>query len=122
MRKLSSKWAPRLLTVDHKQARVVAFEQCLGMFQRNSKEFSRSYVTVNETWIHYYTPETKNQSKMWTRPGDTCFFSWFCFINEKLNSTGCKKISNQRTDLYRWAITISKQMMTLGNMGYVNEM
>ena len=41
------------------------------MFQRNSKEFLRCYVTVDETWIHYYTPETKNQSKMWTGPGES---------------------------------------------------
>ena len=36
---------------------------------------------------------------MWTGPGETCFFPLFCFKNEKLNSTGCKKFSNQRTDL-----------------------
>ena len=64
MRKLSAKWVSRLLTIDHKRARVVASEQCLGMFQRNSKGFLRRYVTVDETWIHYHTPETKNQSKM----------------------------------------------------------
>ena len=28
-------------------------------------------VTVDETWIHYYTPETKSQSKMWTGPGES---------------------------------------------------
>ena len=44
-------------------------------------------------------PETKNQSKIWTGPGETRFFPWFCFNNEKLNSTDCKKISNQCTDL-----------------------
>ena len=49
MRKLSAKWVPRLLTADHKQARVVASEKCLGIFQRNSKEFTRRYVTVDET-------------------------------------------------------------------------
>ena len=38
-----------------KRARVVASEQCLGMFQRNSKEFLRRYVTVDQTWIYYYT-------------------------------------------------------------------
>ena len=41
------------------------------MFQRNSKEFLRRYVAVDETWIHYYTPETKNQSKIWTGPGES---------------------------------------------------
>ena len=61
MRKMSARWVPRFLTVDQKRTRVVASEQCLGMFQRNSKAFLRRYVTVDETWIHYYTPETKNQ-------------------------------------------------------------
>ena len=65
MRKLSTRWVLRF------PARVVASEQCLGMFQRNSMEFLRRYVTVGETWIHYYMPETKNQSKMWTGPGES---------------------------------------------------
>ena len=68
MRKLSRRWVPRLLTADHKRAHVVASEQCLGIFQRNLKEFSLRYVTFDETWIHYYTPGTKNQLKMWTGP------------------------------------------------------
>ena len=71
MMKLSAKWMPRLLIADHKRARVVASEQCLGMFQGYSKEFLRRYVTVDETWIYYYNPETKNQSKMWTGPGES---------------------------------------------------
>ena len=71
MRKLSARWVPRLLTADHKRARVVASEQCLGMFQCNSKEFLWRYVTDDETWMHYYMPGTKNQSKMWTGPGES---------------------------------------------------
>ena len=71
MRELSVRLVPRLLTADHKRAHVVASEPCLGMFQRNSKEFLRRYVTVDETRIHYYTSETKNQSKMWTGPGES---------------------------------------------------
>ena len=54
-----------------KRARVVASEQCLGMFQRNSKELLRRYVTVDETRIQYYTPKIKNQSKMWIGPDKT---------------------------------------------------
>ena len=30
----------------------------------------RHYVTVDEIWIHYYTPETKEQSKQWTSPNE----------------------------------------------------
>ena len=36
-----------------KRARVVASEQCLGMFQCNSKEFLRRYVTVDETKFNW---------------------------------------------------------------------
>ena len=35
------------------------------MFQRNPDEFLRRFITVDETWIHYFTPETKEQSKQW---------------------------------------------------------
>ena len=42
----------------------------MTLFKRNPKEFLRRYVTVDETWIHWYTPETKEQSKQWTAPGE----------------------------------------------------
>jgi len=27
------------------------------------------FVTLDETWIHYHTPESKQQSKQWTASG-----------------------------------------------------
>jgi len=62
---------PRLLTVplDHKRNRVTISKQCLEMFQRNPNEFLRQFITVDEIWIHYFTPETKEQSKQWISPG-----------------------------------------------------
>jgi len=42
----------------------------LSLFKRNPKEFLSRFVTVDETWIHWYTPETKEQSKQWTSPGE----------------------------------------------------
>ena len=39
MRKLFSKWVPRLLTVDQKQQRIEDSEQCLAMFTRNKSDF-----------------------------------------------------------------------------------
>ena len=30
----------------------------------------RWYITVDETWIHHYTPETKEQSKQWVFEGE----------------------------------------------------
>ncbi|KAG5347428.1 SETMR methyltransferase, partial [Acromyrmex charruanus] len=48
--------------------RVTISKQCLEMFQRNLDEFLRRFITVDETWIHYFTPETKEQSKQWISP------------------------------------------------------
>ena len=40
------------------------------MYKRNPKEFLRHFVTVDETWIHRYSPEMKEQTKQWTLPGE----------------------------------------------------
>ncbi|GBP54687.1 Histone-lysine N-methyltransferase SETMAR [Eumeta japonica] len=69
-RKLSARWVPRLLTLDHKRNRVTTSKECLAMFSRNPDEFLRRFVTVDETWIHHNTPETKEQSKQWVSRGE----------------------------------------------------
>jgi hypothetical protein len=40
----------------------------LERFNKNETDFVRQFVTMDETWIHYYTPESKQQSKQWTEP------------------------------------------------------
>jgi len=47
MKKLSARWVPRLLTVDHKRDRVMISKQCLEMFQHNPDEFLRRFITVD---------------------------------------------------------------------------
>ena len=59
MRNLSVRWVPRLLTMEQKRNRMTNSEHCLDMFKRNPKEFLWCFVTVDETWIHHYTPEIK---------------------------------------------------------------
>lgn len=71
VRKVSARWVPRLLTVDNKRIRLSMSKQCLDLFKRNSQEFLRRVVTVDETWIHYYTPESKRQSKQWIFRGES---------------------------------------------------
>lgn len=41
--------------------------ECLEMFSRSPKYFLRRFVTVDET----YTPELKQQSKQWTKAGES---------------------------------------------------
>lgn len=59
MWKLCAKSVPREFTVDQKQQRVDASAECLVLLNRNKIEFYRRYVTTNETWLHYYTLESK---------------------------------------------------------------
>ncbi|QQP42126.1 Putative DD34D transposase, partial [Caligus rogercresseyi] len=65
MRKLCAKWVPRELTIDQKQRRIDDSEQCLKLFNRNQSEFLRRNVTMDETWLHHFTPESNRQSAEW---------------------------------------------------------
>jgi len=69
MRKLCARWVPYLLNADHKQKRCRLSQQCLHLFEKNSKDFLRRFVTMDETWVHHFTPESKQQSKQWVEVG-----------------------------------------------------
>ena len=70
MTKLSARWVPRLLTLDQKRVRMNISNALLAQFRRNKSEFWRRLITVDETWIHHYAPETKIQSKQWIAKGE----------------------------------------------------
>ena len=65
MKKLSARWILLLLTLDHRRTTVEMSEQSLTHFQCNQQDFLRQFVTTDKTWDHYYTPETKQESKQW---------------------------------------------------------
>jgi len=52
-----------------KRTRMKISEQCLERFNKNKTDFMRRFIDMDETWIHHYTPETKQQSKQWTEAG-----------------------------------------------------
>jgi histone-lysine N-methyltransferase SETMAR len=70
IKKLSARWVPCLLSAENKRNRVVASEALLARISRNPEEFFRRFVTVDETWIHHYTSETKEQLKQWISTGE----------------------------------------------------
>ena len=63
MKKLTAKLVPCLLTIDQKCQRIRDSKSCLDLFNRNASDFLRRLMTVVETWIHHYTPESKQQAK-----------------------------------------------------------
>ena len=59
MRMFFFKRVPRMLTLNQKQQRVDDSDRYLELFKRGKKDFLRWYVTMDEKWVHHYTPETK---------------------------------------------------------------
>ena len=62
MQKLSMKWVPKCLNGDQKRQRCQSFEQLLEFFQCDPNEFLSRLVTMDETWLYHYDPETKQQA------------------------------------------------------------
>jgi hypothetical protein len=60
MRKLSVKWVPKCLSAV-RSVMSACFKVILDQFRRNPVEFFNRLVTMDETWIHLYDPETKEQ-------------------------------------------------------------
>lgn len=71
MKKLFARWVPRGLTLDQKAQRIEDSSRCLEIMGHDKKNFFRRYVTMDETWIHHYVPESKQQSAQWIGPGET---------------------------------------------------
>jgi hypothetical protein len=44
-------------------------EQYLECFNKTKIDFVRQFITMDETWIYRYTPESKQQSKHMTEAG-----------------------------------------------------
>jgi hypothetical protein len=66
MKKLCARWVPRLIIADQNHTYMNISEQCLEHFNNNKIDFVRRFIIMDETWIHHYTPESKQQSKQWT--------------------------------------------------------
>lgn len=69
MSKVSARWVPRLLSDHDKERRVTASRELLDRFKREGVDFLDRIITLDETWLHHFEPETKRQSSVWKTPG-----------------------------------------------------
>jgi len=69
MRKLPAKWVPKWLNADQKRQRCQSSDQKLEFFRRDPNDFLSRLVTIDETWLYHYDPETKQQSTEGRRSG-----------------------------------------------------
>ena len=70
IRKLCSRFVPKLLTAEMQQARLCCVQQNLDLFEELGEAFLSNIVTEDETPLSLYIPETKRQSASWTFPGE----------------------------------------------------
>ena len=68
MRKLTARWLPKSLSCEQMATRSSVCSALLKRF-RSKDDFLLRLVTVDETWVHYYEPENKAQSRQWVGPG-----------------------------------------------------
>ena len=62
MRKLIARWVPRFPSDEQMAIRASVCSALLKRF-RSKDDFHLRLVTVDETWVHYYEPENKAQSR-----------------------------------------------------------
>ena len=65
MKKVSARWVPRMLSDVQKADRAETSPSLLSLFNENPDNFISRYVTVDETWLHHFDPESKVQSMAW---------------------------------------------------------
>ena len=68
MRKLTARWVPISLCDEQMATRASVCSALLKLF-RSKDDFLLHLVTVDDTWVYYYEPDNKAQSRQWVRPG-----------------------------------------------------
>ena len=63
MRKLTARWVPKSFSDKQMATRASVCSALLKRFRSKEDDFLSRLVTVDETWVHYYEPENKAQSR-----------------------------------------------------------
>lgn len=64
-RKTCARWVPKELTRLHKETRLRVCTELLERYESEGEHFLNKILTCDETWVHYYEPESKRQSTEW---------------------------------------------------------
>lgn len=57
-----------LLTEAQKKTRLRISRSYLDLLRQNTEQFVSRFMTIDETWLHHYGPETEKQTMTWKRP------------------------------------------------------
>lgn len=67
MRKVAARWVPKMLTTVDMRKRLQTSQAILDRFDDRWDELLLCLVTMDETWLYHYDPESKQQSMIWKR-------------------------------------------------------
>lgn len=67
-RKVCSRWVPKGLSEVQTDARMACSLQHLERYYREGNAFLEGIVTGDETWVLYFTPESKAATMVWKHP------------------------------------------------------
>ena len=65
MWKASARWVPRMLNDENEASHIVMCRAMLSHDKGMNSAFFSSVVTMDETWMPMFNPETKQQSTQW---------------------------------------------------------
>ena len=63
--KVCARWVPRNLTSKNMKSRVETSKAVLAEISQDKEGFFSRLITADETWIHHYDPESKQESMQW---------------------------------------------------------
>ena len=69
MHKLTARWVPKSLSDEQMATRASVYGALLKRFRSKEDDFLSRLETVVKTWVHYYEPENKAQSRQSVGPG-----------------------------------------------------
>ena len=67
--KLTARWVPKSLRDEQMATRASVYSALLKRFRSKEDDFLSRLVAVHETWVHFYEPENKAQSRQSAGPG-----------------------------------------------------
>lgn len=68
MRRVCARWVPRLLLPEQMRERVKRCQEYSERYVREGDYFINRVITCDETWMHFFEPESKQQSSVWKHP------------------------------------------------------
>lgn len=68
LRRVSARWVPRLLVPEQMRERVKRCRDYQTRYAKEGNYFLNRIITCDETWVHFFEPESKQQSSVWKHP------------------------------------------------------